>query len=175
MYLREISQILVVVGISSSREEFILTAFRKISISPQPKKYLELSLNSTYLSTKENDESCTKSDGEHPVEPEIEEAASLVCIPQTNYPILPVMTQDEFQSGPKDKMSQYHHDYIKHWFQIKINSMYHSHLQILFISHISKLFIVHAHIPPKVYTLNLCMIIYLYLIRTWLHWKFSFT
>ena len=71
MPLETLYQILVVVGISASQEEFILTAFRKLSISPQLEKDLEVSLNSSCPSTKEIEQPYTKSNEEHPAEPEI--------------------------------------------------------------------------------------------------------
>ena len=143
------------------------------------RKGLEVSLDSSFLSTKEIEKSCTKPDGEHLAEPEIEELSpcpttSLICISKTNYPSVPRMTEEEIQSGSNEEMGQYHQDYIKHWFQITIQSKYHSHLQVLFVSHLSKLLIFHAHVPSKVYMLNLSMNIYLYLLHTWLHWKYSF-
>ena len=173
-------QILVVFGISASQEEFILTAFRILSISPQPEKDLEVSLDSSYLYTKEIDESCTRFEGEHLVQPEIKQlspcpVASLVCIRETNYPSFLGTAKEDFQSGPKEEMSQYHQDYIEHWFQITIQLKNHSHIQITFVSHLSKVFIVHAHIPFKFYMLNLGMVMSLYLIHTWLHYNLSFT
>ena len=101
MSLDLLSQILVVVGISASQKEFILTTFRKLYISPQPEKDLEVSLDYACTSTKEIEKSCIKSNGEHPAKPEIEElttcpSASLVCISETNYPSLDGMTEHNF-------------------------------------------------------------------------------
>ena len=178
--LKVLSQILAVVGVSASQEEFIFTAFKKLSISPQPKEDLEISLDSSCLSTKDIEKSCAKSDGEHPTKPEIEELSpspttSLVCIVETNYPCFPCMNEEDFQSGTNEEMGQCHQDYIEHWFQITIHWKYHSHLPILFISHLSKLIISHALVHANSYILNLSMNISLYMIYTWLHWKFSFT
>ena len=72
MSLEALSQILAVAWVSSSQEEFILTAFRNLSIFPQPEKYLEVSLDSSCLPTKDIDKSCAKYNGEHPIEHEIE-------------------------------------------------------------------------------------------------------
>ena len=73
MSLEVLSQILAVVEIFASQEEFILTTFKKLSISPLLEKDLEVSLDSSFLSTKEIEKSCTKSNGEHPTKPEIKE------------------------------------------------------------------------------------------------------
>ena len=88
MSLEALSQILAVAGISASQEEFIFTTFKKLSVSPQLEKDLEVSLDSSRLSTKDINESYTKYDGEHPPEPEISPCPTtcLVCIPKTNYP-----------------------------------------------------------------------------------------
>ena len=115
MSLEALSQILAVAGISTSQEEFIFTAFKKLYVSPQPEEDLEISLDSSFLSTKEIEKSCTKSNGEHLAELEIKElspcpTASLVCIPETNYPSFPGMVEEDFQSGPNEEMGQYHQD-----------------------------------------------------------------
>ena len=73
MSLEILSQVLAIAGISTSHEEFIFTTFKKLYVSPQLEKDLEVSLHSSCLSTKEIDESYTKSDGEHPAKTEIKE------------------------------------------------------------------------------------------------------
>jgi len=115
MSLEILSQILVVARISTSPEEFIFTTFKKLFVSPQPKEDLEMSLDSSCLSTEDIKESCTKSDGEHPSELEIKECSpfpttSLVCISETNYPSSPSMIEEGFQSGSNEEMGQYHQD-----------------------------------------------------------------
>ena len=173
MSLEALSQFLATVGISASEEAYILTSFRSLSTSPQPQENFEVSFEETK-------ESCTKSDGEHPFEPNMGEFSSclstnLVCILETNCPSFPSMTEEDFEISPNEEGSQDHHDYIEHWFQITIQSKYHSHLQILFVSHLSKLLVFHAHVPFKVFSSNLSMNVSLYLFHTWLHWKYSYT
>ena len=173
MSLEELSRILAMTGISTSPEAYILTSFRSLSTSSQPQGNFEVSFEETK-------ESCTKSDGEHLVKPDIGEFSSClwtnpVCIPETNCPSFPSMIEEDFEIGPNEEGSQDHHDYIEHSFQITIQSNYHSHLQILFVSHLSKLLVFHARIPFKVFSSNLSMNISLYLFRTWLHWKYSYT
>ena len=180
MFIDVLSQILAVAGISSSQEEFIFTTFNKLFVSPQPKKDLEVSLDSSFLSTKDINESCTKSDGEHRVEPEIKElspfpSASLVCIPKTNYPSFPGMTEEGFQSGSNEEMNQYHQDYIEHWFQVIIQSKYHSHLQILLVPYQLKQLVSHTLVCVEIYSFKLSVSIFSMILRTWLHWKYSYT
>lgn len=108
MYLKILSKILAVVGIYASQEDFILTTFNNLSISSSLEKDLEVPLDSSLLYTKEIDKSCTKYNRENPIELEINElspflSVSLVCIPETNYPSLPGMTEEEFKSGPNEE------------------------------------------------------------------------
>ena len=136
MSLEALSQILAMIGISTSQEAYILTSFRSLFTSPQPQENYEVSFEETK-------EFCTKSDGKQSVKPDMGEFSSclstnLVCIPETNCPSFPSMTEEDFEISPNEEGSQDHHDYIEHWFQITIQSKYHSHLQILFVSHLSK-------------------------------------
>ena len=66
MSLEALSQILATVGILASQEAYILTSFRSLSTSPQPQENYEISFE-------ENKESCTESDGEHLVKPDMGE------------------------------------------------------------------------------------------------------
>ena len=118
MSLEILSQVLAVAGISASQEEFIFTTFKKLSVSPQPEKDLEVSLDSSCPSTKEIDESYTKSDGEHPAKLEISPCPtiSFVCIQETDYPSYFSITKEDILSGPNEEMSQYLQDYIDLWF-----------------------------------------------------------
>ena len=173
MSLEALSQILATVGISASQEAYILTSFRSLSTSPQSQENFEVSFEETK-------ESCTKYDGEHPVKLDMGEFSScpstnLVCIPETNCPSFSSMTEEDFEICPNEEGRQDHHDYIEHWFQITIQSKYHSHLQILFVSRLSKLLVFHAPVPFKVFSSNLSMNVSVYLFRAWLHWKYSYT
>ena len=85
MSLEELSQILAMAGISTSQEAYIQTLFRSLSTSLQPQENFKVSFEETK-------ESCTKSDGEHPVKPDMGEflsciSTNLVCILETNCPI----------------------------------------------------------------------------------------
>ena len=113
-----LSQILETVGISTSQEAYILTSFRSLSTSPQPQENFKVSFEETK-------ESCTKSDREHSVKPDMGEFSSClstnsVCILETNCPSFPSMTEEDFEIGPNEQGSQDYHDYIEHWFQITI-------------------------------------------------------
>ena len=173
MSIEALSQILATTGILTSQEAYILTSFKRLSTSPHTHDNFEVSFEETR-------EYCTKYDGEHLVKPDMGDFSSclstnLVSIPKTNCPSFPSMTEEDFENGPNEEGSQDHHEYIEHWFLITIQSKHHSHLQILFVSHLSKMLIFHAHVPFKVFSSNLSMNVSLYLFRTWLHWKYTYT
>ena len=99
--LEDISQILATVGISSSQEEQILTTIKNLSTYPKVieeskihgshlQDDLEASTHSPFQEIEEMTDLCTASDGEKPIEPEIEELSTcllvaLICIPEINY------------------------------------------------------------------------------------------
>ena len=152
----------------------------KLYTSPQTQEDLEIFFDSPFESSKETEESCTTFVGEHPIEHEIEEIstcllANLVRIPETNYLDLHGMTKEAFQSVPNEEVEQDHHDYIEQWFQITIKLKYHSFLPLLFVSHLSKQLVLRIFVCIKVYFSKLSMNVFLYLLRTWLHWKYSYT
>ena len=82
--LKELSRILAATEISSSQEEQILTAVKNLSASPEvikeleqhephPQDDLQTSTDFPCQVADEIEDSCTTSDGERPLEPEIEE------------------------------------------------------------------------------------------------------
>jgi hypothetical protein len=169
MSLEELSQILATAGISSSQEEHILTTVRNLSTSPkdieEPKSYepclqedRETFIDQFDQSTKEIEDSWTISNQENPLEPEIEEAK-----------------EKNTHSGLNEEVNQGHHDYIECWFQATVRLHHHSLLQQLFTSYYSKLLVHHVRVLIKVYYINLNVSIFMILLRTWLHWKYSYT
>ena len=89
--LEELSRILVAIGISSSQEEQILTAVKNLSTSlkaidepkqhePHPQDDLQTSTDFPFQVADEIEDSCTTSDEERPLEPEIEEVLSCLSI-----------------------------------------------------------------------------------------------
>ena len=82
--LEELSQILALVGISSSQEEKILAIVKNLSTSPEaiyeieqhephPQDDPQTSTDFPFQVDDEIKDSCTTSDGERPLEPEIDE------------------------------------------------------------------------------------------------------
>jgi len=74
MSFQEFSEILATVGISTSQEEYILTAFKKNSISPPPQEDLHVSFDSSCQFVEETKKSWNTFDGEKPLESKIEES-----------------------------------------------------------------------------------------------------
>jgi hypothetical protein len=78
------------------------------------------------------------------------------------------------QSGLNEEVNQEHHDYIEHWFQMTTRLNHHSLLQQLFTSS-SKQLVLHTLVYIKAYLSNPSMNVFLHLLHTWLHWKYSYT
>jgi len=167
--LKELSQILAAAGFSASQEEQTLTTVKNLSTSrevieeldfhePQPPEELKSYNNHIFQSLEETEDLWTKSIGEKTLKLEIKEA-----------------NKEEMQHCPNEEMNQDHYDYIKHWFQTSTPARHHYFLHTLLESYNLQLLFSHAHVHCKFYMLNLSMNVFLYLIRTWIHWKFSFT
>jgi hypothetical protein len=180
MSLQELSHILVTTGISASQEEHILTTFKNLVVSPQ--EYLEVPSDSYYRFIEETQEAWIEFNGEQPLEPEIEEflaclSTDLVCTPNTNH-----LEEDNLRSRVKEDMlcdlnkeeKREYLDPIERWFQIVFRSHYSFTFHYCLISS-SKQLVLHTPVCIKIYLLNLSMNIFLTLLCTWLHWKYSYT
>jgi hypothetical protein len=180
MFLQELSHILAAAGISTSQEEHILTTIKNLFVSPQ--EDLEVPSDSSCQFVEETKESWIEFNGEKPLEPEIEEflsylSADLVCTPKTNH-----LEEDNLHSMEKEDMScdlnkegkQEYHDPIERWFQLVIRSHYSFTFHYCLISSSKKL-VLHTLVCIKTYLLNPSMNIFLTLLCTWLHWKYSYT
>jgi hypothetical protein len=178
MFLQELSRILAAAGISASQEEHIFTAVKNLVVSPHEE--LEVSSDSSCQFVEGNKESWIEFNGEKPVEPEIEESLSclstdLVCTPKTNHleeDNLHSMVEEDIQCDLNKEEKQEYSDPIEIWFQLVIRS-HHSFIYCLISS--SKQLVLHTPVCIKIYLLNLSMDIFLTLLRTWLHWKYSYT
>ena len=78
------------------------------------------------------------------------------------------------QSGLNEEVNQEHQDYIEHWFHMTTRLNHHSLLQQLSTSS-SKQLILRILVYIKDYLSNLSMNVFLHLLCTWLHWKYSYT
>ena len=135
--LEEFSQILALAGISSSEEERILAVVKNLSTSPKaidepeqhephPKDDWQNSTNFPCQEVDEIEDSCTTSDGEYPLELEIEDfltchSSDLQCTQETNYlkeEDLHVEAKEEnTQNGLNEEKDLGYPDYIALWFQ----------------------------------------------------------
>ena len=180
MFLQELSHILAAARISTSQEEHILTTVNNLFVSPQ--EYLEFPSDSSCQFVAETKESWIEFNGEKLVEPQIEDSLSclsidLVCTPKTNN-----LEEDNLHSMEKEDMlcdlnkegKQEYHDPIERWFQLVIRSHYSFTFHYCLISS-SKQLVLHTLVCIKIYLFNSSMDIFLTLLRTWLHWKYSYT
>jgi hypothetical protein len=130
MFLRELSHILVVAGISTSQEEHILTTVNNLFVSPQ--EDLEVPSNSSCQFVEETEESWIEFNGEKPLEPGIEYflaclSADPVCTPKTNHleeDNLHSMGEEDIQCDLNKEEKQEYCDPIEIWFQLVIRSHY---------------------------------------------------
>ena len=166
--LKELSQVLAVAGIliSTSQEEKILAAIENLSTPPPDPQ--EVSFDFPCQVVEKTKDSL---EGEDPF------SSHIPSTQEIHYPI----EEDLYGEAKEEDMQHYvemeleYHDYIEHWFQTTTPARHHSLLQKFLVLYHLQLLVFHAHIHFQVYMLNLSMNISLYLIRTWLHWKYSFT
>jgi hypothetical protein len=175
MFLQELSRILAIAGISASQEYHILTTVKNLVVSPQ--EDLEVPSDSSCQFVEENKESWIEFNGEQPVEPEIEESlaclsADPVCTPKTNH--LHIMVEEYIQCDLNKEEKQEYSDPIEIWFQLVIRS-HHSFIFHYCLISSSKRLVLHTLVCIKIYLLNLSMDIFLIVLCTWLHWKYSYT
>jgi len=178
MSLQEISLILAAARISSTQEEHIFTVIKNLVVSPHEE--LEVSSDSSCQFVEGNKESWIEFNGEKLVEHEIEESLSclstdLVCTPKTNHleeDNLHSIVEEDIQCDLNKEEKQEYSDPIEIWFQLVIRS-HHSFIYCLISS--SKKLVLHNSVCIKIYLLNLSMNIFLTLLCTWLHWKYSYT
>lgn len=168
--LEELSRILAAVEISSSQEEQILTTVKNLSNSseainepeqhePHPQDYLQTSTDFPCQVADEIEDSCTTSDGERPLEPEIEEflpclSIDPICI---NHSDLCGMTKEDGQHCLNEEVDQEYHSYIESWFTTIFEPHHSLLLQYLLVSSHLQLLFFHALVNIKAYILNLGM------------------
>ena len=141
--LEELSKILATVGISSSREEHILTAVQNLSTSPKKKKEANEDIEASLM------EEEIKDFGEQSSELEIEEEE------------MPCDLHEE------DNKEEYHP--IETWFHITNRAYYSLFLPSLFRSYHSNQLVFHVLVCVNVYFSNPSMNAFLHLFFTWLH------
>ena len=85
------------------------------------------------------------------------------------------MTEEDGQHCLNEKVDQEHHGYIESWFTTIFKPHHSLILQYLLVSNHLQLLVFHVPMNIKAYILNLGMNVFVYLLRTWLHWKYSYT
>jgi hypothetical protein len=117
--------------------------------------------------------------GEHALELEIEEFLASLCLdPLCKIQIfedLQGMTKEDMQNSVDKQENQGSSDYIEVWFQTNIIPYIPSFSNISW-HHINQSSLVpHIWYLSKHYLSNLNMSIFVILLRTWIHWKCSYT
>ena len=166
--LKDLSQVLATtwILISASHEEKILAAIENLSTPPSNPQ--EVSFDFPFQVVENTIDSL---EGEDPF------SSHIPSTQEIHYPI----EEDLYGEAKEEDMQHYveieleYHDYIENWFQTSTLARHHSLLQKFLVLYHLQLLVFHAHIHFQVYMLNLSMNISLYLIHTWLHWKYSFT
>jgi hypothetical protein len=179
--LRELSQILAAAGISSFQEEHILAAAKSISTSPEileESRSYELQNDFPCQNVKEDEKLWTTSSGEQSLRPEIEEFSTSIstdplCTSEINHP-----EEEDLHSMMKESIEitvDEHQDYIEIWFQEVIRPQYYSLLQHLLMPKQVGWLVLHIQVITAVTFSYMDMSMFLILLRTWLHWKSSYT
>jgi hypothetical protein len=179
--LGELSQILAAARISSFQEEHILTIVMNLSTSSEmikePKSH-ELQNDFPCQNEKEAEKLWTTSSGERSLIPEIEEfstsiSADPLCTSEINHP-----EEEDLHSMMKESIEitvDEHQDYIEIWFQEVIRPQYYSLLQHLLMPKQVGWLVLHIQVITVVTFSYVDMGMFLILLRTWLHWKSSYT
>jgi hypothetical protein len=179
--LRELSQILEAVGISSFQEEHILAATKNLSTSPEileESRSYELQNDFPCQNAKEAEKLWTTSNREQSLRPKIEELSTSIladpsCTSEINH-----REEEDLHSMIKESIEiivDEHQDYIEIWFQEVIKPQYYSLLQHLLMPKQVGCLVLHIQVITAVNFSYMDMSMFLILLCTWLHWKSSYT
>jgi hypothetical protein len=179
--LEELSQILATAGISSFQEEHILTIVKNLSTSPEileESRSYELQNDFPCQNVKEAEKLWTTSGGEKSLRPKIEEFSTSIstdplCTSEINHP-----KEEDLHSMMKESIEitvDEHQDYIEIWFQEVIRPQYYSLLQHLLMPKQVGWLVLHIQVITAINFSYMDMSMFLILLRTWLHWKSSYT
>jgi hypothetical protein len=179
--LRELSQILAIAGISSSQEEHILTIAKNLNTSLEileESRSYELQNDFPFQNAKENEKLWTTPSREQSLRPAIEEfstsiSADPLCTLEINHP-----KEEDLHSMMKESIEitvDKHQDYIEIWFQEVIRPQYYSLIQHLLMPKQVGWLVLHIQVITAVNFSYMDMSMFLILLRTWLHWKSSYT
>ena len=83
------------------------------------------------------------------------------------------MVEEDMQISVDEQVNQGYQDYIEVWLRATIRPQQYS-LQQFLTSYHSKLLVSHLLVCLKAHFSNLNVSIFLILLRTWIHWKYSY-
>jgi len=172
--MRELSQILTKVGVSIStlQEEQILTEVESFSTSPKiadETQSQELQKDFLCENAKEVDILEITSKGEHP---EIEEFSIYMTTDSSCAQTTTQLEEENLYDIVKEREYQ---DYIKRWFQEVTQPQYHSFLRHLFMQRKVSWLNFHIQVITATTFSYVDKGIIFILLRTWFHWKYSYT
>jgi hypothetical protein len=179
--LEELSQILAIAEISYFQEEHILAATKSVSTSPEileESRSYDLQNDLPCQTMKEVENLWTTSGGEQSLRPEIEEFSTSIstdplCTSEINHP-----KEEDLHSTMKESIEiivDKHQDYTEIWFQEVIRPQYYSLIQHLLMPKQVGWLLLHIQIIIVVTFSYMDMTMFLTFLRTWLHWKSSYT
>jgi hypothetical protein len=122
----------------------------------------------------------TTSNGEKTTEPKTKEfppcpSSDPLCIQEVNQEDMYGLVEEGIHSGQNEEENQVHCEYIEHWFHTTIRLKHQSLLQKLSTSYHSKQLEYHALVYIKEHFSNMSLNIFVILLCTWIHWKYSNT
>jgi hypothetical protein len=179
--LRELSQILAAVEISSFQEEHILAAAKKLSTSPkilEESRSYELQDDFPCQNAKEDEKLWTTSNGEQSLRPNIEEFSTSISVDPLCTSEINRREEEDFHSMMKESIEitvDEHQDYIEVWFQDVIRPQDYSLLQHFLMPKQVGWLVLHIQVITVVTFSYMDMSMFLILLHTWLHWKSSYT
>ena len=86
-----------------------------------------------------------------------------------------VMVEEYMKNDPDQKKDQGNHSYIEIWFQTVTKLQHHSLPQLYLILSKSNHLVSEIQVHVKAYIASLHIILFVILMCTWLHWKYSYT
>ena len=173
--LRELSQILAAVEISSFQEEHILAAAKNLSTSLEileESRFYELQNDFPCQNAKEAKKLWTTSNGEQSLRPKIEEFSTFIsadpsCTSEINH-----REEEDLHSMMKESIEitiDEHQYYIEIWFQEVIKPQYYSLLQHLLMPKQVGWLVLHIQVIIAVTFSYMDMSMFLIFLHTWLH------
>jgi hypothetical protein len=158
-----------------------LEVAKSVSTSPEileESRSYELQNDFPCQTMKEDEKLWTTYGGEKSLRPEIEEFSTSISADPSCTSKINNLEEEDLHSMMKESIEitvDEHRDYIEIWFQEIIRPQYYSLLQHLLMPKQVGLLVLHIQVITAVNFSYVHMGMYLIFLRTWLHWKSSYT